>query len=200
MRRLLGVFVLSAITRVAPLDGQEQRATAAGSTLIAGSATFSRTSRGDGDVLATWALAPAVQYFFWNKVALGSELAFTRSSQGDYASTSWAVGPGARWYLASVGAWTQPYIGATYQRGRAALDVVSGNSPGGRQRRHFTNSSVTAVAGVARLLNAHVALAAEGFWNATDVPLFSNDGVSSETATVLGLRFGIQTFVGPGRR
>lgn len=96
----------------------QQPALERGSALVSGQASVNVQDTGDEDKITTIALSPYVQYFFAPGLAIGGELQFSRTSQGDRTFTTYGIGPAVSYYFVQESA-AQPFIRGSIRLARA---------------------------------------------------------------------------------
>ena len=157
-----------------------------GSKLIAGSAQLVRSSSEGGDA-TTISVSPNILFFVADRVALGGEASLSHTTSDGFSSTSWTLGPAARYFFATSSARTLPFLGGSVELGRA----TSGGSDFEAQL-----FNVEGVLGLIRLLNDHVGVSAEAFVANRRTEVTSPPLPDTEvTFTTMGLRFGVAAFI-----
>jgi hypothetical protein len=158
-----------------------------GSVLVGGSAGFTSSAtevngQGGGDRLTSFSLTPELLFFLAPGLAIGGELTFARTSQGDDSFTAYGIGPAATYFFGATEErpW-YPYAGASVQ----LLWESSGadDDP--------TSRAYRAAVGGLFMLSSAVGLNAELFYR---LSTRENDAFEVDTDT-FGLAFGISAFV-----
>ncbi len=170
-----------------------------GSWLVAGSASASRNNssvegRDDDRGVTVVELQPALLYFVAPRIALGGRLALARLSFDGGSSTSWSVGPSARYYFAGSSAKVLSYVGGGVALSRSDLNIGNGNS------EPSTGTSVEALAGITWLFTRQVGFVSEAaFQRSSRGENTSSGGDVDVVDTIFGLRFGFAAFIPRGR-
>lgn len=102
----------------------QQPALEKGSALISGQASFTVQDAGDEDNITTIALSPYVQYFLSTGLAIGGELDFSRTSQGDRTFTTYGIGPAISYYFVRPSD-VQPFVRGSVRLAHAKSEVGS---------------------------------------------------------------------------
>ena len=157
--------------------------------ILQGNASFSSSS-GDlygGDDITTITLAPTVHYAIMNKFAIGGTLNFGSSSQGDFSSSSFMLGPSVRYFFGGdrdkhMGG-INPYVGGGIMLRSESFDDGNPNTNEETQ----SGSAIQLLGGIAFYLSNTVALTPE-----LSVNLESMEG---ESGTTIMLGVGIAGFL-----
>ena len=102
----------------------QQPALEQGSALLSGQASFTVQDTGDDDKATTIALSPYVQYFFSTGLAIGGELQFSRTSQGDRTFTTYGIGPAISYYFVRPSD-VQPFVRGSLRLAHAKTETSS---------------------------------------------------------------------------
>ena len=157
--------------------------------ILQGNASFSSSS-GDlygDDAITTITLAPTIHYAIIDKLAIGGTLNFGSSSQGDFSSSSFMLGPSMRYFFGGdqekhMGG-INPYVGGGIMLRSESFD--DGNPATNEETQ--SGSAIQLLGGVAFYLSNTVALTPE-----LSVNLESMEG---ESGTTIMLGVGLAGFL-----
>jgi hypothetical protein len=187
------VVVLTSVVLSWPLLATAQAGpTDRGSILVGGTASVSRSTYeiGDTDNTSTGiSLSPDLLVFVAPRFALGGRLGLSWVDYDDGRSSSWLIGPAARFYFAPGSARTLPFLGASVSFGGATSenDVVDST----------VESDVWAVEGVAGItwmLSRQVGITGEAFLERANITNGTSLSDVETRRTDLGVRFGFAAF------
>ena len=187
MHRLL--FVLAALL-LAPGVFAQSYPIDKGSYLLGGAVSFSSQggdlfTGNDSDRLTTVSVYPTFAYFISPGLALGGDVQFQKSSQGDFSSTTIGIGPSIAYYFGQPTTRTFPFIGASI--GYTSLSFDSGDF--GSDGINGYQFGVTG--GLSHMIARNVALTGSLFYqNQT----FSESGESASGDT-FGFQGGVTAFI-----
>ena len=184
--------LLSVLAFATPIGAQSASGpTDRGSKLIAGSANFSRASS-EGQSVTSINLQPILLHFIANRVAIGGEVGLGYTDHANGETTSWRLGPTARFYFGGSSSKTLPYLGAALLFGSASssssapISVDSDQSIWGFE----------GVAGLTFMVSRQVGILGELFANRSENTFeTSSTAKVTTTATNYGLRFGVAAFL-----
>ena len=168
-----------------------------GSWLVSGGASFLREERDEfengvrGDRTATsFSIQPNLLFFVVPRLAVGGQVGYGRFSSEGTTTSSWSVGPAARYYFGDPRGRVLLYLGASVMRESVTFsDDESGLDADGAAWTY------DGLAGLTFMLSRHVGIAAEGFVTRAE-PEDDGDGAFSPgKATAYGVRFGVAAFV-----
>ena len=168
-----------------------------GSWLVSGGASFARTEAegldGDDNVTTSLSIQPNLLFFLVPRLAVGGQVGYARFSSEGASTSSWWLGPAARYYFGDPRGRVLPYLGASAMRQAVSFETDdSGIESDGSVWEY------EGVAGLTFMLSRHVGIAAEGFATRRtaadgDAPFTNGD------VTTYGIRFGVAAFVPPRR-
>jgi hypothetical protein len=182
------VILSLAILTIAALSANAQ--TAQGTWLLGGAAAFSSDSHSfPGEpttTTSTFAIAPNIGYFFADNFAAGANIAFGSVSEtGAPSSSTFAIGPFARYYFLPIGDNAKLF-------GDAGIEFGSTSPGGGAPSVSSTQWHIKA--GPAFFLNEHTALEVTiGYGSST-----SGSGSDKETDNAFQVGAGFQIHFGGG--
>jgi hypothetical protein len=192
--RLALAFVVCA----APVFAQSRSTPVSkGAWLISGSANFSRSHDDLTDQTQTSAGAsPTALTFVASRLAIGGTLSGNYSKAGSTKSSSYGIGPSARFFLGDTASKWLPFVGAAvfpqWSSTKATLFVngVSTQIDGDQ-----TAIAIDGSLGVTRMLVSHVGATGEAY--VTRFNRSSSNGGTSRDFTVnsIGARFGLSVFL-----
>ncbi len=162
-----------------------------GSMLVAGTAAIQRSTFefGDNESSSTGiTINPTVLFFVAPRFAIGGQLGLSRVNFDDGNSSSWLLGPAARFYFGESSSKTLPFVGASFSFGGTSTesDDVDDES-------ESDTWGLEGVAGITWMVSRQVGITGEAFLGRTE---FENDGFDVEQSrTDLGIRFGIAAFL-----
>lgn len=183
MSKLCVMFLFLAAVPLSAQQGPIDR----GSMILGGSVGFS-SSGGDlyedaeGERLNAILLNPQALFFVSSGLAVGGELLVERQTQGDFESTSLAVGPSVAYFFGDNESSAYPFIRGTVGYASVTTSGLDGSGFA------FAGS-----AGVAFMLTRSVAITASGTYRLDNVSIDQFDDTYS--GDIISLLIGVEAFV-----
>jgi hypothetical protein len=160
----------------------QQPALERGSALISGQASVTVQDTGVEENTTTFALTPYVQYFFATGLAIGGELQFSRTSQGDRTFTTYGIGPAISYYFVRPSD-VQPFV-------RGSIRLAHAKSTTGSLGDSRNLVGFRGAAGLLILLSDAVGLDLSLYYDR----LQHRDGIDLDVDT-FGLAVGVSAFL-----
>ena len=181
------IALLCIVMMVMPCLLTAQEATGKGSRLIGGSASFTHTTgkyyeNENGDGRTHLIINPSALYFVSPGLGLGGSLLYDRFSQGDSNTTQLGIGPKAAYFMGSGGTSLIPFgtVSFLYNSGKTSSEIK------------ITNTILMFELGIMKMVAKNVGLSAAAFFQTLS---FKQENFDAVKGTVLGINFGINTFL-----
>ena len=154
-----------------------------GSMMLSGTAGFS--SAGGEDLygeerVTTITVNPIISYFFFPRLAIGSEIIYTRTSQGDNLDSCVGFGPRIAYFMGDEKSTMVPFAGASY------LYTLYSNG------YEYSDTYLSFSGGAVFMLAKNVGISGRIFYR---VRTYSPDGADSSSGNIFGVGFGVNTFI-----
>lgn len=187
MRSLLISVVLVLFFAPSPVAAQAEYPSDRGSFVLGGSISWTNAGgelyeNANEDRYNAVLLNPRALYFVAPGLALGGDLYVQSASQGDFESTTIAVGPAAAYFFGGAESTVYPFLAASV--GYASMSSSGADGSG----MTFGGS-----AGAAFMLSQAVALTLSGNYRIENISIDQAD--QSFSGNVFGLQIGVEAFL-----
>jgi hypothetical protein len=198
MKMLSSRIALGLLLIGAPAFAQERStAVSRGSWIISGSAGFSRSHDDLSDQTSTSISAsPTALMFVASRFAIGGRLTGGYSKSGSFKSTSYGLGPSARYYLGDSASKWLSFLGASVfpQWGTSKVSSVT-NGVVTPVDVDATDLAMDASLGLTRLLVTHVGVTGEAYYTRINRSSTSRGTTNDFNTNAFGVRFGLTAFL-----
>jgi outer membrane protein W len=189
MRSCIAISSLLVVLCVATADAQ-QHATDRGSIILAGDASIaSSKSEDDDDRTTSILLAPSIQYFLQPGLAIGAQLTFGHSSNGDFSTSVYGIGPRVSYYFGQGARTSRPFVSAGFAFTKVNADAdIAGDAD-------FSARELTLRAGILFMLSNAVGLNPHVYYQTTTSRFDVAIGEREFNTNTFGLAVGVSAFV-----
>jgi|SaaInl4_150m_RNA_FD_contig_91_402738_length_1107_multi_3_in_0_out_0_1 hypothetical protein len=187
------IYVLILLLAMFSVASAQESPIAKGSKIIAGDFMFASAG---GDLYKdsednrynTIQLSPSGSYFLIDGLALGIATSLNWGSQGDYSSTTWAVGPQVTYFInlgkaEKTKGSVYPFVGASFMYQSSTVDFGSGEST-------TTGYTIVMGAGACYMLTESVGLTGQAAYQ-----MDSQENGSSKSGSMLVVKAGLISFL-----
>lgn len=168
-----------------------------GGWVVDGNASFSRTSSdASNNAQTSFSVTPTALVFVASRIAIGGSLGLGYAKNGDFKSSSFAVGPRAQFYLGDTASQWLPFVSGSVlpQWASSRTTAAISGTPTVVESDSF-GLTLDASLGLTRLLASHVGATGEAYYTRRNAETESR-GVSTDfTTNSFGLRFGLTVFL-----
>ena len=182
----------------APASAQDRStAVSRGSWIISGSAGFSQSHDDLSDQTSTTVSAsPTALIFVAPRFAVGGTVTGGYYKSGSVKSTSYGIGPSARYYMGDSASKWLSFLSASVfpQWGSSRVNTVV-NGVVTPVEVDATNLAMDASLGLTRLLVAHVGVTGEAYYTRINRSSTSRGTTNDFTTNSFGARFGLTAFL-----
>jgi hypothetical protein len=199
VQKICAVTLCSAALVLAGEAGAQQKPSPIdrGSMIIGGTASLSRQHENESDATATLVLAqPTTLVFIAPRLALGGTITVGYSSFMGGHTTTYGVGPSARYYFGDPAGKLFPFLSASvlpqWDRQHINESDASAGEPLDQTMRLL---ALDGALGLTCLVATHVGVTGEAYYTHSEFTANSVLANRTQTSYTYGLRFGITAFV-----